>query len=65
VKINVLGSAYAAKYSAVAMSKNKIMNERGEKGLIIFVSSIAAEEGLVNLFKVLTNKLNNHQLFFF
>jgi NAD(P)-dependent dehydrogenase (short-subunit alcohol dehydrogenase family) len=45
VKINLLGSAYVAKYSAVAMSKNTAVNERGEKGLILFVSSVAAEEG--------------------
>ncbi len=45
VKINLYGSAYVAKYSAVAMSKNKPINEMGEKGVIIFVSSVAAEEG--------------------
>lgn len=44
MKINVSGSAYAAKYGAVAMSKNKAVNDRGEKGVIIFVSSVAAEE---------------------
>ena len=44
MKINVSGSAYAAKYGAVAMSKNKPVNDRGEKGVIIFVSSVAAEE---------------------
>jgi len=45
VKINLYGSAYVAKYAAVAMSKNKPVNELGEKGVIIFVSSVAAEEG--------------------
>jgi NAD(P)-dependent dehydrogenase (short-subunit alcohol dehydrogenase family) len=45
VKINLIGSAYVAKYAAVAMSKNKPVNELGEKGVIIFVSSVAAEEG--------------------
>ena len=45
VKINLYGSAYVAKFAAVAMSKNKPINEMGEKGVIIFVSSVAAEEG--------------------
>ena len=27
------------------MSKNKPLNEQGEKGVILFVSSVAAEEG--------------------
>ena len=43
--INVFGSAYTAKYAAIAMSKNKVVNDWGEKGVIIFVSSVAAEEG--------------------
>jgi NAD(P)-dependent dehydrogenase (short-subunit alcohol dehydrogenase family) len=42
--INVFGSAYVAKYAAIAMSKNAPLNELGEKGLILFVSSVAAEE---------------------
>ena len=42
--INVMGSAYVAKYAAVAMSKNKAVNELGEKGVILFVSSVAAQE---------------------
>jgi len=42
--INVLGSAYMAKYAAVVMSKNKAVNEQGEKGVILFVSSVAAQE---------------------
>ena len=33
-----------AKYAAVAMAKNQI-KENGERGVIIFVSSIAAEDG--------------------
>ena len=44
-KINVFGSVYVAKYAAIAMSKNKPLNEFGEKGAILFVSSVAAEEG--------------------
>ena len=43
--INVLGSIYVAKYAAVAMSKNKPLNEQGERGVILFVSSVAASEG--------------------
>jgi 3-hydroxyacyl-CoA dehydrogenase/3-hydroxy-2-methylbutyryl-CoA dehydrogenase len=45
VNINLMGSIYVAKYGAMAMSKNKAVNERGEKGVILFVSSVAAEEG--------------------
>lgn len=45
VQINLYGSAYVAKFAAVAMSKNKPVNDRGEKGVIIFVSSVAGEEG--------------------
>jgi NAD(P)-dependent dehydrogenase (short-subunit alcohol dehydrogenase family) len=44
-RINVFGSAYVAKHAAVAMSKNKAVNDHGEKGLILFVSSVAADEG--------------------
>lgn len=40
-----MGSVYVAKYASLAMSKNKPVNERGEKGVILFVSSVAAEEG--------------------
>ena len=36
-KINLFGSVYVAKYCAIAMSKNKPLNEKGEKGVIIFV----------------------------
>ena len=39
--INLMGSMYVAKYASIAMSKN----EGDEKGAIIFVSSVAAEEG--------------------
>ena len=41
--INVLGSIYVAKYAAVAMAKNK-PTEQGERGAILFVSSVAAQE---------------------
>ena len=37
--VNVLGSVHVAKYASFAMSKNKA-NEIGEKGVIVFVSSI-------------------------
>ena len=39
-----MGSVYVAKYAAIQMSKNQ-PNERGERGVILFVSSVAAEEG--------------------
>ncbi|CDW87751.1 3-hydroxy-2-methylbutyryl-dehydrogenase [Stylonychia lemnae] len=44
-EINVYGSVYVAKYAAQVMSKNKPINDKGEKGVIMFVSSVAAEEG--------------------
>ena len=44
VEINLYGSIYVAKYASIAMSKNK-PSEIGERGLIMFVSSVAAEEG--------------------
>ena len=40
--INLLGSVYMAKYAAVAMAKNEVID--GERGLILFVSTVAAEE---------------------
>ena len=43
IDINVYGSIYLAKYASIAMSKNK--QDNGERGVIIFVSSVAAEEG--------------------
>ena len=45
VDINLYGTIYVAKYAAVAMAKNVAYNDRGEKGVIMFVSSVAAEEG--------------------
>lgn len=45
INVNVYGSVYVAKYAAVAMSKNEGRGKNGEKGVIIFVSSVAAEEG--------------------
>ena len=42
--INVFGSVYVAKYASVMMSKNKPINEQGERGVLLFVSSVAGEE---------------------
>ena len=42
--INVNGSIYVAKYAAAIMAKNKPVNEQGERGVIVFVASIAAED---------------------
>merc|ERR1712166_306150 len=42
--INVNGSVYVAKYASAIMSKNKAVNEKGERGVIVFISSIAAED---------------------
>ena len=42
--INLMGSVFVAKYASIAMSKNN-PNEIGERGAIIFVSSIQADEG--------------------
>lgn len=44
IEINLYGSIHVAKHAAIAMSKNKA-NDMGEKGVILFVSSVAAEEG--------------------
>ena len=44
IQINLLGSVFVAKYAAVVMAKNKPLNDQGEKGVIMFVSSVAAEE---------------------
>lgn len=45
IKINVFGSVHVAKYASMAMSKNKPIGDKNEKGVIIFVSSVAAYEG--------------------
>ena len=45
VDINLYGSVFVAKYAALIMQANQPVNELGEKGVIIFVSSVAAEEG--------------------
>ena len=45
IEINVYGSIYVAKYASAVMAKNQPINDRGEKGVLLFVSSVAAEEG--------------------
>jgi len=42
--INVMGSIHLAKYSSAAMAKNEAAGN-GEKGVLLFVSSVAGEEG--------------------
>eukprot|EP00352_Strombidinopsis_acuminata_P004154 CAMPEP_0176390446 /NCGR_PEP_ID=MMETSP0126-20121128/39171_1 /TAXON_ID=141414 ORGANISM="Strombidinopsis acuminatum, Strain SPMC142" /NCGR_SAMPLE_ID=MMETSP0126 /ASSEMBLY_ACC=CAM_ASM_000229 /LENGTH=88 /DNA_ID=CAMNT_0017759841 /DNA_START=297 /DNA_END=559 /DNA_ORIENTATION=+ len=44
-EINVFGTAYVAKYASIVMSKNKPVNDRNEKGVIIMISSVAGEDG--------------------
>ena len=39
MQVNLMGSVYVAKYASVVMAKNKPINDKGEKGLILFVSS--------------------------
>ena len=45
IEINLYGSVHVAKYASMAMSKNTPVGEMKEKGVIIFVSSVAAYEG--------------------
>jgi 3-hydroxyacyl-CoA dehydrogenase/3-hydroxy-2-methylbutyryl-CoA dehydrogenase len=45
IEINVYGSMYVAKYVAPILAKNNPLNDKGERGVMIFVSSVAAEEG--------------------
>ena len=45
IEINLYGSVHVAKYAAMYMSKNKPVGDKKEKGVIIFVSSVAAYEG--------------------
>jgi 3-hydroxyacyl-CoA dehydrogenase/3-hydroxy-2-methylbutyryl-CoA dehydrogenase len=44
-EINVYGTIYTCAHAAKAMSKNAPVNDRGERGVIINVSSVAAFEG--------------------
>ncbi len=41
IGINLFGSAHVAKFAAIAMSKNK----GTDRGIIIFISSVASQEG--------------------
>ena len=43
IEVNVYGSIYVAKFGAMAIAKNNVVNN--ERGVMIFVSSVAAEEG--------------------
>lgn len=45
MEINVMGTIYVAAHAAKAMSQNKPVNDRGEKGVIVNVASVAAFEG--------------------
>ena len=40
-----MGSVYVAKYATIAMSKNKTDGTTRERGVILFVSSMAATDG--------------------
>lgn len=44
-EINVYGTLYVSAYAAQVMSKNKLLNDKGERGVIINVASVAAFEG--------------------
>jgi NAD(P)-dependent dehydrogenase (short-subunit alcohol dehydrogenase family) len=44
-EINVYGTIYVCAHAAKAMSKNTPVNDRGERGVIINVASVAAFEG--------------------
>ena len=43
MNVNFYGGLYVAKYASIVMSKNQKINEKGEKGLILFVSSLSGE----------------------
>lgn len=44
-EINLYGTIYVSAYAAKVMCKNQALNDRGEKGVIINVSSVAGFEG--------------------
>ena len=50
MQVNLMGSVYVAKYASVVMAKNKALNDKGEKGLILFVSSNMAVQGTKGMF---------------
>merc|ERR1712086_1106318 len=43
VDINLMGGVYMAKYASVEMAKNKL-SDVGERGVLLFISSIAGYE---------------------
>ena len=43
--VNLMGSVNVAKYVAPILSRNKPFNDKGERGALIFVSSVMAEDG--------------------
>ena len=45
IDINLFGSLYVAKHAAVAMARNKPIGDSKERGVIVFVSSVASFEG--------------------
>ena len=45
IEINLYGSIYVAKYASIVMAKNKPVGDMKEKGVILFVSSVASFEG--------------------
>ena len=42
IEINVFGTMYVSKHAAIQMSKQEKLNDRGERGVIVHVSSVAA-----------------------
>jgi NAD(P)-dependent dehydrogenase (short-subunit alcohol dehydrogenase family) len=46
IDINIYGTIYVAKYASLIMAKNQQINEQGDRGVIIMISSVAADEGL-------------------
>lgn len=44
IDVNVMGSVYVAKYATIAMTKNK-PGPTGERGIILFVGSVASNDG--------------------
>jgi NAD(P)-dependent dehydrogenase (short-subunit alcohol dehydrogenase family) len=46
IDINIYGTIYVAKYASFIMAKNQQINEQGDRGVIIMISSVAADEGL-------------------
>ena len=45
VEVNLFGSVYCSAHAAFHMSKNEPVGEKGERGVIVQVSSVAGQEG--------------------